>query len=98
MGPEPATVPIPISGAFCGLLGEVALSVNRRLSVCGPKDVGVKVTITVQLEPTDKEAPQVLLEIANCVPVCSPTESPVIVAEPALLRLTVWLDEVVFTA
>ena len=52
-------VPVPVSETVCGLLE--ALSVMVKLPLRVPLAVGVKVTLTVQLELVATLAPQLLL-------------------------------------
>jgi hypothetical protein len=50
---------LPARFTVCGLL--LALSVIVRVPVCVPDAVGVKVTVTVQVEPAARLVPQVVL-------------------------------------
>ena len=66
--PDEAVVPIPARGTSCGELTPGVLSVIRKVSVCGPIDVGENVTVIAQLEPEFRVEPHVLEEIENWVP------------------------------
>src|SRR6266481_214318 len=79
-------VPIPFKATTCGLVG--ASSVKVKLPVRVPFAVGLKVTLTAQLAPTDTVAPQVFLEIAK-----SPLAVMLAifsVAVPVLVRVTLF--------
>jgi len=71
VGDSSAVVPTPLSGTFCGL--PLAPSVKVRVPLRAPVVEGLKVTLTVQLAATARDAPQV-------VAVCgkSPASVPVI--------------------
>ena len=61
----------------------------RKVSVCGPIDVGENWTVTEQLDPEFSVEPQVLEEIENCVPVARAIEEidrfPVFVLEKVIV-------------
>jgi hypothetical protein len=54
-----SVVPVPLSVTVCGLL--LALSARLRLALNIPEDVGLKVTVIVQLAPAATLVPQVLV-------------------------------------
>jgi hypothetical protein len=54
------STPVPLSEAVCGLpFSESSAIVS--MPVCAPIDVGVKVMLSVQLEPEAREVPQLLV-------------------------------------
>ena len=53
-------VPVPVRAAVCGLLA--SLSATLSVAVAAVAEVGVKVTLMVQLAPTARVAPQVVAD------------------------------------
>ena len=74
------------------------LSAIFRVSVCGPRAVGLNRTVMLQLEPAESNGPQVLPEIANSVPDASEMELIVSGTMPVLLSVTVWPLDIVLGA
>jgi hypothetical protein len=102
--PAPAVQPTPISVTGVGLneAGEL-VEVKFSVSVFGPSEVGVKVTVTVQVALLasvmgEPDVPQVLDAMAYCVPVTSDAYSPVTVPLAVLVIVTDLLAEVVLVA
>ncbi len=92
-----AVVPIPTKGTSCGELTPGVLSVIRKVSDCGPIDVGENVTVIEQLEPEFSVEPQVLEEIENCVPVARAIEEIDRVPLPVFEKIIVCPPELLFT-
>lgn len=69
---ETSPVPLPWRDTLCGLPNALSLKVRAPLAL--PMTVGANVTLTVQLAPTPRLAPHVLLEIAKPAPLMATLE------------------------
>ena len=58
---EKSTVPVPVIGTICGLLG--SLSKTERVALADPKAVGVKFSVTPQFAFGGRSAPQSEVEV-----------------------------------
>jgi len=87
-----APVPLPWRDTLCGL--PIALSVKVRAPTASPITVGLNVTPTVQLAPTSRLVPQVLLTMAKPAPLIAMLEISMD-AVVSLVAVTVWVGLVV---
>lgn len=63
---EKSTVPVPVIGTICGLLG--SLSENERVASAAPKVVGAKFSVTLQVEFGPTVAPQSVVQTNSEAP------------------------------